>query len=61
MLFNTIFKMTKVGNCPYARSQLISEFTPIVRKRLQTIGFDLWNKKTTTFTEPCVVRVNTVL
>jgi len=58
MLFNTVFKMTKVSN---VRRQLIPEFTAIVRKRLQAMGFDLWNRKTTTFTEPGVVRVNTVL
>jgi len=61
MLFNTVFKMTKVGNSPYVRMQPIPEFTAIVRKRLQAIGFDLWNRKTTTLTEPGVVRVNMVL
>jgi len=34
MLFNTVFKMTKVGNSPYVRRQLIPEFTAIVRKTL---------------------------
>ena len=61
MLFNTVFKMTKVGNSPYIRRQLIAEFTATVRKILQAMGLDLWNRKTTTFTEPGVVRVNTVL
>lgn len=61
MLFNTVFKMTEVGNSPYVRRQLIPEFTAIVRKRLQAMGFDLWNRKTTTFTKPGVVRVKTVL
>jgi len=61
MTFDTVFKMTKVGNSPYVRRQLIPEFTVIVRKRLQAIGFDLWNRKTTTLTEMGVVRVNTVL
>jgi len=53
--------MTKVGFSPYVRLQLIQEFTAIERKRRQAMGFDLWNRKTTTFTEPGVVRVNTVL
>ena len=35
MLFNTVFKMTKVGNSPYVRRQLIPDVTAIVRKRLQ--------------------------
>ena len=61
MLFNTVFQMTKVGNSPYVWRQLIPEFTAIVRKRLQAMGFDLWNRKTTISTEPGVVRVNTVL
>jgi len=45
MLFNTVFKMTKVGNSPYVRRQPIPEFTAIVRKILQAMGFDLWNRK----------------
>ena len=61
MLFNTVFKMTYTGNSPDVRMQLIPECTAIVRKRLQAMGFDLWNRKTTTFTEPGVLRVNTVL
>jgi len=61
MLFNTVFKMTKVCYSPYVRRQLIKEFTAIVRKILSAMGFDLWDRKTTTFTEPGVVRVNTVL
>jgi len=36
-----------VGNSPTVRRQLISEFTVIVRKILQAMGFDLWNRKTT--------------
>jgi len=51
--------MTKAGNSPYVRRQLIPDITAIVRKRLQAMGFDLWNSKTTFFTEPGVV--NTVL
>jgi len=59
MLFNTVFKMTKVGNSPYVRRQLIPKFTAIVKKRLQAIAFDLWNRKTTTLTDSAlgVVRV----
>ena len=49
MLFNTVFKMTNVGNSPYVRRQLIPEFTAIVRKILQSMGFDIWNRKTTIF------------
>ena len=60
MLFNSVFKMTKVGYSHSVRRQLIPEFTAGLRKRLQAMGFDIWNGQTTTFTEPGVVRVNTV-
>jgi len=64
MLFNNVCKMIKVGNSPDVRRQLIPEFTDIARKDFKpwdlTFG-PLDQNKTTTFTKPGVVRVNTVL